>query len=96
MEFRKEILDRLTCGGNAQNFRVVAILGPQSSGKSTLLNGLFGTIFKVMDESQRKQTTKGIWASRRGDSDILVFDVEGTDGRERGEDQVSRIMSRDM
>jgi len=50
-----------------------------------------------MSESERRQTTKGIWMSknkREGGSEsekmadnILVMDVEGTDGRERGEDQ---------
>lgn len=51
-----------------------------------------------MAESDRKQTTKGIWMSKnkrkQEDSvalkmadNILVMDVEGTDGRERGEDQ---------
>ena len=55
-----------------------------------------------MSESERRQTTKGIWMSnnKRGSVDgatkqmavnILVMDVEGTDGRERGEDQVSPI-----
>jgi len=51
-----------------------------------------------MAEQDRRQTTKGIWMSKnkreggdkeaRGMADnILVMDVEGTDGRERGEDQ---------
>lgn len=53
-----------------------------------------------MDEVRRQQTTKGIWMSKNkkgGESsrpgsfkmaeNILVMDVEGTDGRERGEDQ---------
>ena len=51
-----------------------------------------------MSESERRQTTKGIWMSKnrkegtRGGAtamaeNILVMDVEGTDGRERGEDQ---------
>jgi hypothetical protein len=51
-----------------------------------------------MSESERRQTTKGIWMSKNktegadGDAkkmadNILVMDVEGTDGRERGEDQ---------
>lgn len=49
-----------------------------------------------MSETERRQTTKGIWMSKnkRIDSagtkmadNILVMDVEGTDGRERGEDQ---------
>jgi hypothetical protein len=40
-----------------------------------------------MDETQRSQTTKGIWISRGRGMHVLVMDVEGTDGRERGEDQ---------
>ena len=51
-----------------------------------------------MSEEDRKQTTKGIWMSKNKREhvngqpkamadNILVMDVEGTDGRERGEDQ---------
>ena len=46
-----------------------------------------------MSEAERKQTTKGIWLSKNKTTgvkmadNILVMDVEGTDGRERGEDQ---------
>ena len=49
-----------------------------------------------MSEKERQQTTKGIWMSKNKKSqgstkpmadNILVMDVEGTDGRERGEDQ---------
>lgn len=75
------------------NYHLVSVFGSQSTGKSTLLNALFGTSFNVMSESERRQTTKGIWMSknksqRKGMADnILVMDVEGTDGRERGEDQ---------
>lgn len=78
-------------------YHVVAVFGSQSTGKSTLLNHLFGTNFNVMDETSRQQTTKGIWLSRAIEDsnnstngmgkNILVMDVEGTDGRERGEDQ---------
>ncbi|KAI3649767.1 hypothetical protein MP228_005399 [Amoeboaphelidium protococcarum] len=88
------------------NYNVVAVFGSQSTGKSTLLNKLFGTHFDVMSEKRRQQTTRGIWLSKASGSDvgasqdgqidalssseqrnILVLDVEGTDGRERGEDQ---------
>ena len=31
----------------------------------------------------------GIWMCRGQDMNVMVMDVEGTDGRERGEDQVS-------
>lgn len=78
------------------NYHLISVFGSQSTGKSTLLNNLFGTEFSVMSETERRQTTKGIWMSKnkRVDSagtkmadNILVMDVEGTDGRERGEDQ---------
>ncbi|KAH7040416.1 RHD3/Sey1 [Microdochium trichocladiopsis] len=73
------------------NYHLISVFGSQSTGKSTLLNNLFGTDFNVMSESERRQTTKGIWMSKnkRGSmaDNILVMDVEGTDGRERGEDQ---------
>ncbi|KAF2269011.1 GTP-binding protein Sey1 [Lojkania enalia] len=75
------------------NYHLISVFGSQSTGKSTLLNYLFGTQFGVMSEQERRQTTKGIWMSKnkrdgRGMAEnILVMDVEGTDGRERGEDQ---------
>ena len=52
-----------------------------------------------MSEAERRQTTRGIWMSKNKRNltseksrepmaeNILVMDVEGTDGRERGEDQ---------
>lgn len=81
------------------NYHLISVFGSQSTGKSTLLNTLFGTQFGVMSEQERRQTTKGIWMSKNKRQDveiapgqkmaenILVMDVEGTDGRERGEDQ---------
>ncbi|KAG0004854.1 Dynamin-like GTPase that mediates homotypic ER fusion [Entomortierella chlamydospora] len=69
------------------NYNVAAVFGSQSTGKSTLLNRLFGTSFDVMSETARMQTTKGIWISKGRNMKVLIMDVEGTDGRERGEDQ---------
>ena len=79
------------------NYHLISVFGSQSTGKSTLLNYLFGTHFGVMNEQERRQTTKGIWMSKNKKEhaqadqkmaeNILVMDVEGTDGRERGEDQ---------
>lgn len=78
------------------NYHLISVFGSQSTGKSTLLNHLFGTTFSVMSETERRQTTKGIWLSKnkretssgtKMADNILVMDVEGTDGRERGEDQ---------
>ncbi|KAI5602820.1 hypothetical protein BDE02_01G179600 [Populus trichocarpa] len=74
------------------SYAVVSIMGPQSSGKSTLLNNLFGTNFREMDAFKgRSQTTKGIWMARCAGIEpcTLVMDLEGTDGRERGEDDTA-------
>ncbi|CAH9066861.1 unnamed protein product [Cuscuta epithymum] len=86
--FMKEV--RLAdCG---LSYVVVSIMGPQSSGKSTLLNHLFHTNFQEMDAIMgRSQTTKGIWMARCVGVEpcTLVMDLEGTDGRERGEDDTT-------
>ncbi|KAL3851566.1 hypothetical protein ACJIZ3_013448 [Penstemon smallii] len=74
------------------SYAVVAIMGPQSSGKSTLLNHLFHTNFREMDTFRgRSQTTKGIWIAKALGIEpfTIVMDLEGTDGRERGEDDTT-------
>ena len=55
-EFVKEAgLDKIK-----KDYQIVSIIGNQSTGKSTLLNKVFGTTFDVMDASKRRQqTTKG-------------------------------------
>jgi protein SEY1 len=99
--FNENLLQYLQIEGIVKagfNYHLISVFGSQSTGKSTLLNYLFGTHFGVMSESERRQTTKGIWMSKNkkekaqsGEQamaeNILVMDVEGTDGRERGEDQ---------
>ncbi|XP_068649719.1 protein ROOT HAIR DEFECTIVE 3-like [Aristolochia californica] len=74
------------------SYAVVAIMGPQSSGKSTLLNHLFHTNFREMDAFRgRSQTTKGIWIAKCVGIEpcTIAMDLEGTDGRERGEDDTT-------
>ncbi|KAK1267207.1 hypothetical protein QJS04_geneDACA014575 [Acorus gramineus] len=74
------------------SYAVVSIMGPQSSGKSTLLNHLFRTNFREMDAFKgRSQTTKGIWIAKAVGIEpcTIVMDLEGTDGRERGEDDTT-------
>lgn len=69
------------------DYNVTAIMGPQSSGKSTLMNMLFGTRFPTMDSGGgRYQVTQGVWLGRDTEAGILVLDLEGTDSRERGDD----------
>ncbi|KAG0279927.1 Dynamin-like GTPase that mediates homotypic ER fusion [Linnemannia exigua] len=86
-ELSTYINDKWTFKDAGFNYNLAAVFGSQSTGKSTLLNRLFGTSFDVMSESARRQTTKGIWISQGKDMKVMIMDVEGTDGRERGEDQ---------
>ncbi|KAI4354125.1 hypothetical protein L6164_003023 [Bauhinia variegata] len=88
----KEFARELNLYDLGRSYAVVAIMGPQSSGKSTLLNHLFCTKFKEMNDSEgRSQTTQGIWLARCPDIKplTLVMDIEGTDGSERGEDDTT-------
>jgi protein SEY1 len=76
---------------NDHKYSVVSIMGVQSSGKSTLLNLLFGTGFTEMNaQAGRQQTTLGVWMdTSRTIADTFVMDLEGTDSGERGEDRTT-------
>lgn len=65
---------------------MVAILGAQASGKSTLLNQVLGTKFDVGTSATiGSATTKGITVAKSAHSKYIVaIDVEGSDSRERG------------
>lgn len=69
-------------------FKVVAVVGPQSSGKSTILNSCFGTTFGVMDDANgRGRTTMGVWAQvAPAAPGLLCLDVQGSDSSEAGEE----------
>ncbi|EFO61177.1 Kinase, NEK [Giardia lamblia P15] len=91
------------CAGcpNSETLRYacVAIFGPQSSGKSTLLNDLFGTCFKTLDETHgQRQTTKGITAGLISGAEsyptILLFDCEGSESGERATEDGQNIERR--
>lgn len=92
-EFNQELAPFLAKNRIAElgfDYHVAAIMGPQSSGKSTLLNMVFGTQFRTMDgDSGRYQVTQGVWLGRDATKGIIVMDLEGTDSRERGEDAAS-------
>ena len=69
-------------------YQTLGIIGCQSSGKSTLLNHVFNTNFEIMsDDKGRAQTTKGIWLGINKEFKVILFDVEGTDSKERGDDR---------
>ncbi|CAF0864168.1 unnamed protein product [Didymodactylos carnosus] len=69
----------------------ISVLGPQNSGKSTLLNYMFGTFFDVRDG----RCTRGIYGSfmksNRLEFDyILLIDTEGLFGVEREDKEFDR------
>jgi len=70
-------------------YSFVAIMGPQSSGKSTIMNQLFGCDFTILDaQKAREQTTQGIWfGSSPKAHDIVCLDLEGTDSAQRKENR---------
>lgn len=72
------------------DYNLMAVFGPQSSGKSTLLNKMFQSHFDTMDSTRgRYQVTKGVCVSKAINQDILIMDLEGTDSKERGEENMA-------
>jgi GTPase Era involved in 16S rRNA processing len=72
---------------------VISVIGPQNSGKSTLLNYMFGTLFDVRDG----RCTRGIYGSfvksNRPDFDyIMLIDTEGLMGVERKDPEYDRLI----
>jgi protein SEY1 len=47
-----------------------------------------GTSLPVICQMTLTSEHSGIWMCKGRDMNVMVMDVEGTDGRERGEDQV--------
>eukprot|EP00184_Porphyridium_aerugineum_P003543 CAMPEP_0184706764 /NCGR_PEP_ID=MMETSP0313-20130426/36928_1 /TAXON_ID=2792 /ORGANISM="Porphyridium aerugineum, Strain SAG 1380-2" /LENGTH=535 /DNA_ID=CAMNT_0027168327 /DNA_START=139 /DNA_END=1746 /DNA_ORIENTATION=+ len=72
----------------AEAHQIVGILGPQGSGKSSLLNAMFGTKFQVRPVDRKsftQATTKGVMACKDAkNKSVVLLDVEGADARERG------------
>lgn len=94
LEYTNEIESYIQNEGMSKagtNYRNIAIIGCQSSGKSTLLNILFDTTFEELNQKTRgmAQTTKGVWSACNSNKDVLIFDIEGTDSRERGDDRMT-------
>ena len=75
-------------------FFSVAILGPQSTGKSTLLNFTFNTCFKV----SAGRCTNGLYSSFLPTNydfaqNCMVFDTEGLLSIERGDTDFDKQMT---
>lgn len=70
---------------STEPLRLVSIIGPQSSGKSTLLNALFGSNFATLNPmAPPVQTTRGIqMCAVKGHT--IVLDSQGSDSIEAGD-----------
>ncbi|CAL4126165.1 unnamed protein product, partial [Meganyctiphanes norvegica] len=91
----KAVFDRLKVGLGDKKLYVISVLGVQSSGKSTLLNTMFGLNFAV----SAGRCTKGVFAqlipvenhlnTELGYDYILVLDTEGLRAPELGKAKLS-------
>ena len=81
-----QILEDRMCN---KPFVVECTLGPQSSGKSTLMNRKYGCSFKVSEG----RCTRGVWGQliRMEDRNILVLDTEGLQSVEKADPEYVRI-----
>uniref|UniRef100_A0A7S3A2V0 GB1/RHD3-type G domain-containing protein n=2 Tax=Rhodosorus marinus TaxID=101924 RepID=A0A7S3A2V0_9RHOD len=72
---------------------IVSALGVKGSGKSSLLNDVFGTSFGVGKTFNASKGTKGIWiqASANSNKPLAVMDTQGSDGRGADMEKVNRI-----
>lgn len=69
---------------------IISIIGPRCSGKSYLLNHIFGTNFEVLHAAKgRRQTTKGIWLSKSTIPNFSVLDIGGSDGKDKQDQLLS-------
>eukprot|EP01053_Blabericola_migrator_P008977 Blabericola_migrator_1__8976@NODE_4776_length_983_cov_15213_173581_g2977_i0_p1_GENE_NODE_4776_length_983_cov_15213_173581_g2977_i0NODE_4776_length_983_cov_15213_173581_g2977_i0_p1_ORF_typecomplete_len162_score15_15RHD3/PF05879_12/2_2e26GBP/PF02263_19/5_9e07MMR_HSR1/PF01926_23/0_00091AIG1/PF04548_16/0_0041FAD_binding_3/PF01494_19/0_06Torsin/PF06309_11/0_11ABC_tran/PF00005_27/0_21_NODE_4776_length_983_cov_15213_173581_g2977_i0113598 len=76
------IVDKL--GVDDQHYHVLASIGCQGGGKSTMLNVIFNTTFPTMFSVKGyHQTTQGVWISKDCRKPIVVLDMEGADSHER-------------
>lgn len=64
-----------------RDYNIVSVIGSQNSGKSTMLNRVFGTTFETLQGPNKVQTTKGIFVSRDKSANLVVLDVEGSNSR---------------
>ncbi|CAF1453477.1 unnamed protein product, partial [Rotaria sordida] len=86
-QFLKNIFNKFA----SKRILVISIIGPQNSGKSLLLNYMFGTLFDVREG----RCTRGIYGSlvksNRSDLDyILLIDTEGLLSIEKNDEEYDR------
>lgn len=91
--YKEFILKALEAKLSKRIFKIL-MLGQQNTGKSTLLNILFGTVFKASDG----RCTKGIYGSFiSSDNDAydyrLILDTEGLDSFEKADKEYDDIFS---
>ncbi|CAF1177923.1 unnamed protein product, partial [Didymodactylos carnosus] len=89
--FHYEFLCRVLADFSSKRVLVISIIGPQNSGKSTLLNYMFGTLFDVREG----RCTRGIYASLVQSNSasfdyIMLIDTEGLLSIEKDDKEYDR------
>ncbi|CAF3087071.1 unnamed protein product [Rotaria sp. Silwood2] len=90
--FQHEFLSEVMKSFEKTRILVISIIGPQNSGKSTLLNYMFGTLFEVREG----RCTRGIYGSFvkcnsiPGIDYILLIDTEGLLSIEKSDKEYDR------
>eukprot|EP00347_Sterkiella_histriomuscorum_P019938 403339726 len=93
LQFIQEVYDKIHENSD-EDILVVSVIGPQSSGKSLLLNFLFGTQF----QSAAGRCTKGVYGymilvknqNSQQNKKILILDTEGIQAAEARDERFDR------
>ncbi|RKP10059.1 root hair defective 3 GTP-binding protein-domain-containing protein [Thamnocephalis sphaerospora] len=84
----QHISDDWGLAGCELDYHVVAVCGSPCTGKSTLLDALFGTNFSTTGAaSGQPQMERGIWMGKCAEANILVMDVKNVDSQEHDQDK---------
>ncbi|CAF3944102.1 unnamed protein product [Rotaria sp. Silwood1] len=89
--FQYDFLSKVMQKFSQQKILIISIIGPQNSGKSTLLNYMFGTLFDV----RNGRCTRGVYGSFVKSNIpsfdyIMLIDTEGLLGTEKGDLEYDR------
>eukprot|EP00172_Hildenbrandia_rubra_P000694 Plantae.Rhodophyta-Hildenbrandia_rubra.ctg13829.p1 GENE.Plantae.Rhodophyta-Hildenbrandia_rubra.ctg13829~~Plantae.Rhodophyta-Hildenbrandia_rubra.ctg13829.p1 ORF type:complete len:561 (+),score=116.22 Plantae.Rhodophyta-Hildenbrandia_rubra.ctg13829:148-1830(+) len=89
-EFHQDALQSLAdqIGDDESDYKVVSVLGARGSGRSTLMNRLFGTTFEV-GRPFSGRGTRGCWGSVAGGS---ALSTEGEGGNQDAENTAKKVL----
>ena len=96
LEMRTEILKEILGDIDRKKCLVISVIGPQSSGKSTLMNFVFGTQFLASTGRctqgiyfTLQKIPPGTWKNSQIEY-VMLLDTEGLNSPERSDDEYDR------